>query len=104
MDPKGVIHTADHDRLEQVYTLQVAAELIPFPTAASLTLFLSRHKEMFPARYRSMGFSAPHRMLYECELIAMREMTIVEKTHMAAKGRGRRVRGIIDTMIARCQS
>src|SRR3970282_2577276 len=74
----------DDKSLEQLYTLEVAAELIPFPSYAALVLWLGRHKSEFPGRYRfthkpgqRLG-SVPQRMLTHSECVRIRKMTVVE--------------------------
>lgn len=67
--------------LEQLYNLDVAAELIPFPTKAALCAFLGKHKELFPGRYRTTKahIYAPkveQRFLTESEILKIREMTL----------------------------
>jgi len=104
MARSGVIHTADHDPLEPLRPLDVAIELIPYPSMAGLYQFLSKNKDMFPAHYRATtGYAL--RLLYMCEIEAIRNMTIREAAdYPRFRGSGRpRGHSIIDAMIARAQ-
>src|SRR5688572_17918095 len=68
--------------IEQLYNLDVAAELIPFPSKQALYMFLNRNKEQFPPLYRTTRrVGGPiggweQRFLSESEILKIREMTL----------------------------
>src|SRR5438309_1047616 len=94
--------------IEPIYTLQVAMELIPMPTASALYQFLSRHKDEFPGRYRRSHVNGENarniqeRVLTESEIVRIREMTIIDSTR-SKYGKGNRspVRGPLASIIRR---
>ena len=93
--------------IEPLYTLRVAAELIPFPTAQALYMWLWRHKAEFPPPVYRRGRGIEHRLLTESEILKIREMTLLtgmDSYHgrQSATRRGRRSSGLIETMIRRC--
>lgn len=81
------------DDLEPLYTVDVAAEIIPFPNKQALLAWLSRHKGEFPARYRlthqpgQHAGSVPQRMLLHSELVRIRAMQL---KHYDLSYRGRK--------------
>ena len=92
--------------IEPLYSLAVACELIPMPTMASLYIFLSKHPNEFPGRYRRHG--GPHiarrgfetRLLTESEILKIREMTILNKN---PRSTGRHV-GVIGSIMRRAMA
>jgi hypothetical protein len=76
--------------IEQLYTLQVACELIPMPSIGSLYTFLYNNKEQFTARYRNTRWYSS-RLLSESEILKIREMTIhgVKDSRYHLHGHGR---------------
>ena len=62
--------------LEPLYTLKVAAEVIPFTSVNTLSQFLFKHKGLFPPRYRKYRHFAV-RLLTEGEIKKIREMTVI---------------------------
>lgn len=97
--PKG--HAVD--ALEPLYTLEVAIELIPMSSMQSLYVFLSNHRDEFPARYRWSSRYTPQRILTRSECERIRAMTVLEASDpsMAFMKRRGRKRSILDTIIAR---
>lgn len=83
--------------LEPLYSLEVAAELIPMTSIQTLYVFLGKHKDKFPARYRNGGavpvngrmMARQQRLLSESEIIRIREMVIFgrDKSNYANRGR-----------------
>jgi len=76
--------------LEPLFSLEVACELIPLGYH-SLTNLLCRHADKFPPRYHlgieipeGQGGGSPKRVLYESELIAIREM-VISNTRIGVK-------------------
>lgn len=61
--------------LEPLYTLKVAAELIPWRNPDALRKWLQRHPE-FPARYQPRTRTCWLRMLTESECLRIREMVV----------------------------
>ena len=66
--------------IEQLYTLQVACELIPMPSMGALYQFLHTNKDQFPARYRKTAWFEV-RLLSESEILRIREMTLHDAAH-----------------------
>jgi len=60
--------------IEPIYSLRVAAELIPMSSTNALYQFLCKHKSQFTARYR-IG-RPPERILSESEILKIRSMVI----------------------------
>lgn len=84
---------ADSDKsLEQLYTLEVAAELIPMPSIGALYQFLHKHKEEFPPLYRMThipgGGTVDVRFLSHEECIRIRALTFKMTTHARKSGPG----------------
>jgi hypothetical protein len=75
--------------IEPLYTLAVAAELIPFPSTTALSQFLFRHKNKFEARYRRTRWYEV-RLLTESDILRIREMTLLPKSESRY---GKRVQG-----------
>jgi hypothetical protein len=63
--------------LEPLRSLAVAVELIPMRSRMALYTFLHNHQEEFPPRYMP-GRLKPVRMLYDSEIIKIREMLLAE--------------------------
>lgn len=63
--------------LEPLYTLRVAAEMIPYPGVRPLRDWLYRHRHLFPRRYQRVGFRTL-RLLSLSELVAIRAMVVKE--------------------------
>ena len=61
--------------LEPLYSIEVAAELIPV-RKNTLEVFLHRHKDEFPVRMHTGEMRASVRMLTESECLKIREMMI----------------------------
>jgi len=92
--------------IEPLYTLRVAAELIPCPTIGALYQFLWHHKAEFPPRYRKLH-AHEVRLLTESEVLKIREMTLLtddRSWHLRASAarRGRHHSDLVATMIRRC--
>jgi len=62
--------------IQGMFSAAVAAELIPMPSKAALLLWLGRHKEEFPARYRRRN-SRLERILSEEEILKIRSMILL---------------------------
>lgn len=66
--------------LEGLVSLDVAVELIPFPSKNALNFFLSKNSALFPARYRTTHYPGVGnyeiRMLTRKEIEKIREMMI----------------------------
>ena len=62
--------------LEPLYTLAVACELIPMPSLRALSMFLWKHRDEFPGRYRACVKGRRQRLLSLSEAKRIREMTI----------------------------
>lgn len=62
--------------IEPVYSLRVAAELIPMVSAPALRMFLRTRRDIFPPRYKRVGIREV-RILYENEILRIREMTFL---------------------------
>ena len=93
---------------DQLYSVQVACELIPVKSTAALYQFLFKHKAEFPQRY-STTHGRPPRMLYGHEILRIREMRINESVGQRFyRGSGRptnkRARSVIDYIIAQATS
>ncbi len=63
--------------LEPLYTLKVAAALIPFPTAHALLVYLKRHG--FPKRYRRGSHRGRVRLVTHSECVQLRAMVVTER-------------------------
>lgn len=75
MMSEGGRHESNLALPERLYTLPVAAELIPMPTVRALEVFLSRHKSEFTPRYRKTRWYE-QRLLTESDILKIREMTV----------------------------
>lgn len=78
--------------LEPLYSLDVAAELIPI-NRRSLDVILHNYKERFPARYHTEmnAEGRPPRMLTESECLEIRNMVVkLQGTRKAILGANRR--------------
>lgn len=64
---------------ERMYTLRVAAEMIPFVHAGALRDWLYRHRHEFPSRTIPMGRIKRPRMLYMSEIQRIRAMRMKEQ-------------------------
>ncbi len=73
--------------IEPLYSLDVACELIPFPSKPALYNFLSNHRAEFPGLYRRQGGTTmarcgfEQRFLTESEILLIREMTLHDFAH-----------------------
>ena len=66
--------------LEPLFTLKVAAEIIPFPSVEALRQWLYRHRDEFPARYRRTSKGTTHiRLLTATECRTIQTQTLVKK-------------------------
>ena len=74
--------------IEQLYPLQVAAEVIPMSSVHALYMFLGRNQKEFPGRYQKVG-SSEVRLLSESEILKIREMTITGKAESRHATAGR---------------
>jgi hypothetical protein len=73
--------------VEVLYSLPVAAEMIPFSSLAALHIWLSAHKVDYPARYRRLG-NREIRLLSESEVLRIRE-EVVSNVSRRVKNGGR---------------
>ena len=95
------------ERIEPMYPLDVAAELIPMPSVVALYQFLNRNRDQFPGRYRTSGGRGvrrggyEQRFLTESEILRIRDMTFhgIEGSRFANKSTASR--GPIARIIAR---
>ena len=99
MEPAGPEVASVYDRIEPLYTLRVACELIPMPSIGALYQFLMRNKAEFPARYhRSRDpwpFGAEIRFLTESEILRIREMTFYEGSRRCRVSSGGALAGVL---------
>lgn len=65
--------------IEPLYTLKVAAELVPMPSIPALDQFLNRNKPEFPARYRRTRWYE-ERLLTESEILKIRAMLVYDQS------------------------
>ena len=61
--------------LEPLYTLKVAADLIPFRSVEALRVYLCRHPQDFPGRYRRFKHGY-QRFLTHTECLKIRHDTV----------------------------
>lgn len=97
--------------IEPLFTMEVAAELIPFPSVSALYNWLHNHRETFRPRYQrsrgpsGRGFVKQFRMITHTEILLIRKMRLVEgreNSEYANNGRPKgRKRGPISSIIAR---
>lgn len=80
--------------IERLVSLQVACELVPFPTMAALYMFLYKHPEIKRV-YRRSGGPKMHRrgfeqaFLTETQILQIREMTFHDKSQSRFANAGR---------------
>jgi len=77
--------------IEPIYSLRVAAELIPMQSVSALYQFLHKNKSQFTARYR-VG-KPPERVLSENEILKIRSMVISTDSWWARRPRPGRPKG-----------
>lgn len=87
--------------LEPLYSSRVVAEMVPFSSLSALHMFLHRHKDEFPGRYRRTGVYE-QRLFTLSEIIKMRNMT-VRSVDMSNRGRPARrsANGIVNAVMRR---
>ena len=93
--------------VEPLYRLEVAAELVPFPTMNSIYLFLFKHPIEFPPRYMRTFGGRQVRVLLASEVRKMREMRLLqngEDRYHSAAFQARRVQSPIEAIIKRAMS
>lgn len=102
MEPgRGVIGGKTQSSVEMLYTLETAAELIPFPNKAALTQWLCQHPDVVEKRYRKAGRRC-YRMLLESEILKIRNMLVVtDDPFRRFAARTPRGRGPIATIMQR---
>lgn len=76
----------DVSKIDALFTIPVAAELIPFPNAQALRQWLSTRKKEFPPLYRKSGMRT-YRMLSEAEIRLIRSMMLTAE-HPRERARG----------------
>lgn len=103
-----------YPEIEPLFSMEVACELIPFPSMSAMYGWLNRHREEFPARYQKTRpgggkrLQKHMRMISHSEILRIRDIRLIEgrrNSQYARAGRPlgsvSRKRGPISSIIAR---
>lgn len=84
--------------LEPLYTLKVAAAMIPMTSVGTLRAWLYRHRTQFPARYQRIQYGRLIRLVSHNECIRIRSMTILYRVkpdpNVSPRAKPQYVRGL----------
>lgn len=74
--------------IEPLYTIKVAAELIPMPSANALHQWLFKNPDVFAEkRYRRGSYGIDRRLLSESEILLIRSMVLKSTTNLGSRRR-----------------